>query len=206
MRHPYHLVESSPWPLLISLNLLFLLLGLLSSINGYLNSGFTLILSLIMVLYILYLWLIDIVSESLYMGYHSNYVSKGLILGFLYFLLTEIMLFFSFFWTYFHFALNPLNLIWPPIGIDLINPWSIPLLNTFLLFYSGIAATYAHHIYLSNQRNLSLNWLMLSIIIGLIFTFLPSGILIIFELVDNIGLILLILFFFKSISVSSLFI
>lgn len=169
MRHPYHLIEPSPWPLFISLNLLFLLLSAVSYFAGILYSLNNLIFSLIMVLFILFLWLYDITTESLYMGFHSYYVSRGLILGFLFFLLTEIMLFFSLFWSYFHSALNPFTAIWPPIGIDLINPWAIPLLNTFLLLYSGIAITFAHHSYLSSQRKITLNWLSLGIILGLIF-------------------------------------
>lgn len=172
MRHPYHLIEPSPWPVLMSLNILGLLSGLVSYLNGYKNAEYTLLCAFIMILYVLYLWLNDVVTESLYMGYHSNKVSKGLIMGFILFVLTEIMLFFSFFWAYFHSALNPFQLIWPPIGIDLVNPWSIPLLNTFLLLYSGIAATWAHHSYQSNNRNITLLSLLIGIILGVIFFFL----------------------------------
>ncbi len=39
----------------------------------------------------------DIITESLTLGFHSFKVSRGLIYGFLLFILTEIMLFFSFF-------------------------------------------------------------------------------------------------------------
>lgn len=169
MRHPYHLIEPSPWPIFISLNLLFLLINNVAYFSGILYSLNNIILSFIMVILVLFLWLYDIISESLFMGFHSYYVSRGLILGFLFFLLTEIMLFFSLFWAYFYSAFNPFTSIWPPVGIDLVNPWAIPLLNTFLLLYSGIAITFSHHIFLNNERKLSLNWLGLGIILGLIF-------------------------------------
>jgi cytochrome c oxidase subunit 3 len=172
MRHPFHLVEQSPWPLFISLNLLFLLIGVITNITGYMYGNYTLILSFINVLFILINWFIDIITESLYLGYHSYKVSRGLILGFINFILTEIMLFFSLFWAYFHSALNPFYLVWPPIGIDLINPWSIPFLNTFLLLYSGIFITYAHHIFIANNRKISLNWLGIGIFLGFIFILL----------------------------------
>lgn len=169
MRHPYHLITPSPWPLLLSLNLLFLLLNLIGYLTGYMYSFYNLQLCLILILIVLYNWFSDIITESLYLGFHSIKVSRGLILGFLYFMLTEIFLFVSLFWGYFNSALNPMNLIWPPIGIDLINPWSIPLLNTFLLIYSGIAATYGHHSFLAGDRINALYGLGIGILLGIIF-------------------------------------
>jgi cytochrome c oxidase subunit 3 len=169
MRHPFHLVEQSPWPIFIALNLLFFLIGFVSLLNGYLYSVYTFYISISMVIIIFYFWLYDIISESLYIGAHSYKTLKSLIIGFLLFLLTEIMLFFSFFWAYFHSALNPLYLIWPPIGISLINPWAIPLVNTFLLFYSGVLSTVAHHSFLSFQRNNTLIYLFFGIILGILF-------------------------------------
>jgi len=175
MRHPYHLVEQSPWPILVSLNLLFLLISFVSYLNGYLYGYLNLKIAFTLVLTISLFWIYDIITESLYMGYHSFKVSKGLILGFIFFILTEIMLFFSLFWAYFHSALSPTDLIWPPVGIDLINPWSIPFLNTFLLLYSGVAATWAHHDYLSfNKDSKFILALGISIILGVIFIFLQG--------------------------------
>lgn len=172
MRHPYHLVEQSPWPILMALNLLFFLSGFASLFSGHLYSKYTFFLSFFTVLIILFLWLRDIAYESFYLGFHSFRVIKSLLIGFLFFLITEVMLFFSLFWAYFHSALNPTFLVWPPIGIFLINPWAIPLLNTFLLFYSGVLATVAHHSFLSFERKDTLNYLLASIILGLCFFFL----------------------------------
>jgi len=169
MRHPYHILSPSPWPILISFNLLSLLVSFIGILSGINNVNKINIWGLLMVLYILYLWLYDIIIESYYIGNHTNNVSRSIIIGFILFVLTEIMLFISLFWTYFHSALNPYYLIWPPIGIDLINPWSIPLLNTFLLLYSGIIATWAHHEFISNNRNNSLIGLYITIILGIIF-------------------------------------
>lgn len=174
MRHPYHLVEQSPWPLLISLNLLFSLISLVAYLNGYMLSSFNARLAFLNVIILFFLWIYDIIGESIYLGFHSFKVSKGLILGFLLFVLTEIMLFFSLFWSYFHSALNPTDLIWPPVGIDLINPWSVPLLNTVLLLYSGVAATWAHHEFLSKNNKQSMFSLNIGILLGLIFVFLQG--------------------------------
>jgi cytochrome c oxidase subunit 3 len=54
------------------------------------------------------------------MGCYTNAVQKNFRLGFVLFIVSEIMFFFSFFWAYFHNALSPS--IWdgatrPPQGI-----------------------------------------------------------------------------------------
>lgn len=169
MRHPYHLLDLSPWPLLIVINVYLFIMSMLSYLNGYLFSLYMLAYGFIALLLIFSFWLYDIIIEASYLGYHTNEVSRGLILGFIFFVLTEVMLFFSLFWAYFHSAFNPTYLIWPPIGIDLINPWSIPLLNTFLLFYSGISATWAHHSFINKIKNNTIYGLLIAILLGVIF-------------------------------------
>jgi cytochrome c oxidase subunit 3 len=169
MRHPYHILSPSPLPFFLATNLLYLLISIIGYLTGIKLGLNIIIINILMVLYILYLWLYDIIIESYYLGFHTNIVSRSLIIGFLLFLITEVMLFFSLFWAYFHSALNPYYLIWPPIGIDLINPWSIPLLNTFLLLYSGSVATWAHHSSIRYDRTYSLFAIFLTIILGILF-------------------------------------
>ena len=64
------------------------------------------------------------------------------------FILSEAFFFLSIFWAYFHSALAPtveLGSHWPPAGIEALNPFAIPLLNTILLLSSGATVTYASH-------------------------------------------------------------
>jgi hypothetical protein len=63
------------------------------------------------------------------------------------------------FWTFFHFSLSPaptIGGVWPPIGIEILNLWEIPLLNTILLLSSGATVTWAHHSIVAGDRKQSL--------------------------------------------------
>jgi len=73
-------------------------------------------------------------------GFHTTTVQRGILIGFSLFLLSEIMLFFSFFWSFFHSSLAPtveLGSIWPPVGISSVSPWSLALVGTCVLLASG---------------------------------------------------------------------
>ena len=59
---------------------------------------------------------------------------------------------------------------WPPAGIEVLDPWHLPLLNTLILLTSGTTVTWAHHSLLHNDRQ-GLKWgLALTILLGLLFT------------------------------------
>ena len=61
-RHPYHLVDASPWPLLASVSAFIFAVGLINSFKG---SATLLGVGLLSVLLVFIGWNRDIVSESL---------------------------------------------------------------------------------------------------------------------------------------------
>ncbi|YP_009741796.1 cytochrome c oxidase subunit III (mitochondrion) [Cylas formicarius] len=173
--HPFHLVNPSPWPLLISFNLLNLLMGLISWFHLYQID--LLIFSLISMLLILFQWWRDITRESTFQGLHSLKVSSGLRWGMILFIMSEILFFISFFWSFFHNSLSPnieLAMMWPPKSIDTFNPMNIPLLNTLILLSSGITVTWAHHSLMENNYSQALQSLMWTIGLGIYFTLLQA--------------------------------
>ena len=60
--------------------------------------------------------------------------------------------------------------IWPPKGIEVLDPWHFPLLNTLILLTSGTTVTWAHHALLHDDRFGLKAGLILTILLGATFT------------------------------------
>jgi cytochrome c oxidase subunit 3 len=154
-KHPYHLVDPSPWPLLGSLGALASTIGGVMYMHSFTGGGKLLSLGLGMILYTMFVWWRDVIRESTYEGHHTFVVQLGLRYGMILFIVSEVMFFLAFFWAFFHSPLAPtveIGAIWPPKGIDVLNPWGIPFLNTLILLSSGAAVTWAHHAILAGFK------------------------------------------------------
>jgi cytochrome c oxidase subunit 3 len=83
------------------------------------------------------------------------------------------LFFLAIFWAFFHSALAPtieLGAQWPPIGIEAINPFELPLLNTIILLSSGVTVTFAHHSLIQGNRSGALYGTVFTILLALLFT------------------------------------
>jgi cytochrome c oxidase subunit 3 len=177
-KHPFHILDASPYPFLVSFFLFALLIPVIFYLHGIEIDGLIKRSDLIHAAFIgLYLvamfWFVAIVKESS-QGYHTTKVQKGLRMGMLLFILSEIMLFFAFFWAFFHFSLVPsVNIggVWPPLDTQPLNVWGLPLVNTLLLLTSGATITVAHA-YILRGNNDGFAWyLFLTISLGVTFLF-----------------------------------
>ena len=171
--HPFHLVTLRPWPLIIALNLITLLIGVIKWFHEFNNN--LLILRLIFIILTIYQWWRDVIRESTFQGIHTTFVIKLIRLGIILFIISEIFFFISFFWTFFHISLSPRIEIgnkWPPLIINSFNPYNIPLLNTIILLSSGISITWRHYKILSNNLKERLKSIIITIILGIYFTLL----------------------------------
>jgi cytochrome c oxidase subunit 3 len=172
-KHPYHIVDPSPWPITSA----FAALSITSSTVMYMHNysgGLSLLgLGFLLLLLSVYAWWRDVIREATYEGHHTLAVQKGLRLGMLLFIVSEVMFFVAFFWGFFHSSLSPVfNIggVWPPVGIEIINPWGIPLLNTAILLSSGFFLTWAHYGILVGSRRSSILGLSICIVLAIIFT------------------------------------
>ena len=175
--HPFHLVSPSPWPLFTSLSLLTLTTSGVQTMHGFYNSDDILPLAFISLLASMWFWFRDIISEGTYLGNHTLAVQRGLNMGVALFIVSEALFFLAIFWAFFHSALSPtveLGAIWPPMGIEAINPFELPLLNTVLLLSSGITVTWAHHSLIQGNRRGTLYGLVATVFLALVFTGLQA--------------------------------
>lgn len=169
--HPYHLVDFSPWPYIAGFSILSLLMS--TVIYFHKSVIINVRISFLLLSISLLLWFRDIIREGTYLGIHTKRVQRGLKMGVIFFIVSEILFFVSFFWAFFHSSLSPsieIGCQWPPIGIQAINPFAVPLWNTAILLGSGATVTWCHHSILAGNRGDSLKSLLLTISLGLLFT------------------------------------
>lgn len=171
--HPFHLVSPSPWPLFTSLSLLTLTTSAVLTFHGFFNLIYWLFWGIITLVSSMSLWFRDIISEATYLGNHTLAVQRGLNMGVALFIVSEALFFLAIFWAFFHSALSPtveLGAMWPPMGIEAINPFELPLLNTVILLSSGVTVTYSHHCLIQGKRSGALYGLVFTIVLAIIFT------------------------------------
>lgn len=176
-RHPFHLVDPSPWPLIAAIGGLAITFGGVMYMHNYRYGFSLLLLGVSIILYIMVTWWRDVIREGTYEGQHTKDVQIGLRWGMILFIVSEIMFFFAFFWAFFHSSLSPsfdIGGVFPPVGIEVLNPWEVPLLNTIVLLTSGATITWAHHAIVAGSRKNALAGLSLTIFLAIIFTALQG--------------------------------
>ena len=172
-KHSWHLVDPSPWPLMASLSAFITTSGGVLYMHNYLGGESMLKTGIFMLLYVMYTWWRDIVREATFEEQHTLSVQRGIRLGMILFIVSEIMFFFAFFWAFFHSSLSPVfNIggVWPPEAITPIPTFGIPLTNTFFLLSSGATVTWVHHAIVVRAKRQSLISLIITAILAAIFT------------------------------------
>jgi cytochrome c oxidase subunit 3 len=177
--HDYHILPPSIWPLLSALGAFVMLFGAVLWMSG--TTPWMFFIGLALVLYCMYGWWSNVVHEG-ETGDHTPVVRIGLRYGVVLFIMSEVMFFAAWFWSFFKHALYPMTEgsplvdgVWPPAGIETFDPWHLPLINTLILLLSGATLTWAHHALAhENNRKDVINGLLLTVVLGVCFTGLQA--------------------------------
>ncbi|HZW17099.1 MAG TPA: cytochrome c oxidase subunit 3 [Brevundimonas sp.] len=198
--HDYHLVNPSPWPLVSSIATVIMMVGAVVWMKGLVPADSGPLASALLsegkqalffaglagVLVSMAGWWADVIKESR-QGDHTPVVSIGLRYGMILFIASEVMFFAAFFWMFFEMAVfNEARAhipeignwaetaaawsTWPPQGVEALDAWQLPLLNTVILLLSGTTVTWAHHALQVGDRNATRIGLAITIALGVLFT------------------------------------
>jgi heme/copper-type cytochrome/quinol oxidase subunit 3 len=119
-------------------------------------------------------WWRDVVKEATFQGHHTPVVQLGHRYGMMLFIGSEVMFFAAFFWAFFNASLFPVGGVWPPEGVTGFGPLPLPAINTLILVTSGWTVTKAHHKLLDGNQQGLVNWLIITIVLGILFTGLQA--------------------------------
>jgi cytochrome c oxidase subunit III len=195
-QHDYHLVNPSPWPLAGSVAAFTMAVGAILWMHKSVGLWLP-VAGLSLVLLVMILWWRDVINEA-HGGDHTPVVALHLRYGMILFIASEVMFFVAWFWAYFDIALFPSSTgtwnnvtqtvgqltrneltggVWPPkptadgkTFVSTFDPWGLPLVNTLILLTSGTTVTWAHHALLENNRKGLIWGLLITVILGAVFT------------------------------------
>ena len=187
--HDYHILEPDIWPLIGALSGLVFTTGMVFFMHEM--SGWQIILGLGIagLIATFFSWFSNIVKEA-QQGDHTPVVQLHLRYGMILFIASEVMFFVGWFWSFFDFSLfpQPIEVVegvttslfgqdgaaaisqWPPKGLEVLNAFELPLLNTLILLCSGTTVTWAHHSLIHGDREGLKKGLWATILLGALFT------------------------------------
>ena len=196
----YYVPHGSHWPIVGSVGLLFLMVGVSNWLNGA-GAGFWIMLAGVAVMvFMLIGWFGAVIRES-QGGLYNDQVDHSFRMGMFWFIFSEVMFFAAFFGALFYtrtmsvpwlggdsnnFFTNLLlwegfEASWPTNGpgevggdFEVMGPFGLPLINTAILLTSSVTVTIAHHALIAGKRGILTGFLGLTFILGFIFVFLQA--------------------------------
>lgn len=196
----YYVPHRSHWPVVGSLGLLFLMVGVSSWLNGA-SAGFYIMLTgVAVIIFMLTGWFGTVIGESI-SGLYNAKVDKSFRQGMFWFIFSEVMFFAAFFGALFYarnmsipwlggdsnnFFTNLLlwqgyESTWPSNGpgniggeYEAMHPLGLPLINTVLLLSSSITVTIAHHALIAGKRTQLAVFLAATFLLGFTFVYMQG--------------------------------
>ena len=203
VNHDYHILEPDAWPMIGAMSALIFTTGMVfymhhvpaseDAAGTYTFWPIVLGLGLMGLIATFFMWFRNVVIEA-QRGDHTPVVQLHMRYGMILFIASEVMFFVGWFWSFFDFALFPTPLEFDaatgstttlfgqegaiasfiPKGMEVLDPFSLPLLNTLILLCSGTTVTWAHHALIHNDREGLKQGLWATIALGVLFSFIQA--------------------------------
>ncbi len=196
----YYVPHDSYWPIVGSIGLLFLMVGVSTWLNGT-DAGFWIMMGGLGVLVIMLVgWFGAVINES-QGGLYNEQVDASFRMGMFWFIFSEVMFFAAFFGALFYarnmvvpwlggdgnnfftnlLLWNGYESTWPTNGpgamggeYEVMGPFGLPLINTAILLTSSVTVTIAHHALIAGKRAILATFLALTFILGFVFVYLQA--------------------------------
>jgi Heme/copper-type cytochrome/quinol oxidase, subunit 3 len=191
----YFVPQPSAYPFVLTLGLFGIVAGFGAWLERRPDFGLASVyIGVALVLFIVFRWFRKVALES-EAGDYNMQVDKTFRLGMSWFIFSEVMFFSAFFGALFYTHLISVPwlagegskvfnaVLWPhftsawpsngPGGIgghfEAMYPWGLPALNTAILITSSFTITWAHHALKENKRNLTIAWMIVTVLLGVTF-------------------------------------
>ncbi|MDR9467014.1 cytochrome c oxidase subunit 3 [Marinospirillum sp.] len=192
----YYVPATSKWPIIAVVFMGFLAVGGGVLMTSGTSGLAPLLIGFAGIFWVMYGWFSDVLKES-QSGLYDAQMDRSFRQGMAWFIFSEVMFFAAFFGALFYirtFALPWLDgegakgvtaLLWPDFIASwplmatpdpavggpekVVNPWTLPLINTLLLVTSSITLTFAHHALKEQQRQKLTLWMLVTLVLGGIF-------------------------------------
>lgn len=201
---PYYVPKPSHWPIVGSLALFCMMLGLANWLHGNGVGPYLFVSGLLLLLFMMYGWFGVVIKESRMGLLRDPRVDRSFRWSMGWFIFTEVMFFGAFFGVLFYvrqFSVPWLGgsgtgmmtheLLWPafqaqwplfvnpdpslyPGPASVINTWGLPAIGTGILLSSGVTVTVAHWGVLENNRRVMFWFQLATIVLGLSFLCLQA--------------------------------
>ncbi|MGB5166565.1 MAG: cytochrome c oxidase subunit 3 [Woeseiaceae bacterium] len=196
----YYVPHGSHWPIVGSVGLLFLMVGVSSWLNGSETGFYVMMAGFAVMIFMITGWFGTVIGEN-QKGMYNLQVDASFRQGMMWFIFSEVMFFAAFFGALFYarnmsipwlggdsnnFFTNFLlwtgyESTWPtngPAGVGgdfkTMGPLGLPLINTALLLTSSITVTIAHHALIAGHRTMLKTFLAATFVLGFIFVYVQG--------------------------------
>ena len=196
----YYVPHSSHWPIVGSVGLFTMMVGVSSWLNGSQAGFWIMTAGVAVVVFMLAGWFARVIAEN-QAGKFNRQVDISFRMGMFWFIFSEVMFFSVFFGALFYarnmaipwlggasnnfftnlFLWNAYESTWPSSGpaqlggeFEAMEPFGLPLINTAILLTSSITVTIAHHALQHGRRALLNVFLGATFLLGYVFVYLQG--------------------------------